>query len=378
MGLLLAVLGSSVSCKSLIFEEERDCDDIVKVHIKYDYNTQRADMRRYHVGWVRVYAVDASGVVEAFSDCANTPSDKPLAREDFAAEFKALKGGRYTFKAVAFQRPYEELVKGEGARFDVDFPEVGSRYEDLLVKLRRTSTKAAPVPSDWEVVAPSCGLDTLWMTLDEGRYVDVALRKDQVGIIQHDTISLIRDTKYLHITLNQLEDKDNIHASDFVVRVIDNNGTIGADNTVLDDADMDYIPFAAWTTALSEKGVAYYSDEEASHAPADDPIVERAAHFDISFSRLMYYLQNEGENARLQIARLEDGKAADVVVDINLPYYLSFGRGAFETQRYSAQEYLDREYDYNMDFFLQAGKWKYITVRVNIMAWSKRFQQEIL
>lgn len=375
--LLLAALSSLWSCRA-VYEDSTDCDDIVMVHLKYDYNTARADMRRYHVGWVRVYAVDQNGIVEAYADCANTAASKPLAREDFAAEFKALKGGRYNFRAVAFQRPYDELVAGEGARFDVEFPQVGEDFDQLLVKLRKSATKTAMDFSDHRIEAPKCGLDTLWMTLDMDRYLDVRPLEEQTGVIIRDTVSLIRDTKYLHLTLNQLDEKDNIHASDFAVRIVDNNAVLGYDNTVLDDEDVDYIPFAAWTTALSREGVAYYSDEEAEKAPADDPIVERAAHFDISFSRLMYYLKDEGENARLQIARMEDGKVADVVVDINLPYYLSFGRGAFETARYSAQEYLDREYDYNMDFFLQAGKWKYITVKVNVMKWSKRFQQEIL
>lgn len=376
--LSIVALGSMVTSCSAVYEDSMDCDDIVKVHLKYDYNTARADMRRYHVGWVRVYAVDENGIVEAYSDCANTAGSKPLAREDFSADFKALKGGRYTFKAVAFQAPYEDLAAGEGARFDVDFPQVGEKYEDLLVKLRKTSTKAVMDPSDFEVVAPKCGLDTLWMTLDQGRYVDVRPLEQQTGIVLRDTISLIRDTKYLHITLLQIEDQHNIHASDFMVRIVDNNATIGHDNTVLPDSDMDYIPFAAWTTALSQNGVAYYSDEAADLAPAEDPIVERAAHFDISFSRLMYYLKGAGENARLQIARVESGKNPEVVVDINLPYYLAFGRGAYDIYHYSEQEYLDREYDYNLDFFLQAGKWKYVNVRVSVMNWSKRFQQEIL
>lgn len=375
--LLLGAMASLWSCRA-VYEDSTDCDDIVMVHLKYDYNTARADMRRYHVGWVRVYAVNQDGIVEAYSDCANTAASKPLAREDFAAQFKGLSGGRYNFRAVAFQRPYEELAAGEGARFDVTFPQVGEDFDQMMVKLRKTATKAAMTPSDYKVVAPECGLDTLWMTLDKERFLDVRPIEQQTGIIIRDTVSLIRDTKYLHLTLNQIDEKDNIHASDFVVRIVDNNTTLDHDNNVLADDDVDYIPFAAWTTALSKNGVAYYSDEEASHAPADDPIVERAAHFDISFSRLMYYLEGAGENARLQIARVEDGKDPEVVVDINLPYYLAFGRGAFALNRYSEQEYLDREYDYHMDFFLQAGKWKFISIKVNVMNWSKRFQQEVL
>ncbi|MDE6379660.1 MAG: FimB/Mfa2 family fimbrial subunit, partial [Muribaculaceae bacterium] len=57
---------------------------------------------------------------------------------------------------------------------------------------------------------------------------------------------------------------------------------------------------------------------------------------------------------------------------VNLPHVLSVGRQAYEIQNYGSQEYLDREYDYHLDFFLQGGSW--IAVEIHILSWTVRLQ----
>lgn len=369
--LMLAGAVSMMSCqKHLVFEDEGNCEDVVEVYIKYDYNIQRADMRAAHVGWAQVYALDQNGKVAA----VKTVSPEEAADKNSTVRFDGLHPGRYTFVAMAMQSPYEKLAKGEDSRFRATFPSVGSAVSDLTVKLDRN---AVPGSDLCAVDAPANGLDTLWMGRSiKPQGIVMPEEVDQRGNVICDTISLVRDTKYLHLTLHQLENRADIHDADFAVRIIDANGCLAWDNSLVKDADLLYTPHASWTTALSQKGVPYYSEEAASHAPADDPIVERAAHFDISFSRLMYYMSSaQGNNAELQIVNVSTGEE---VARINLPYYLAFGRDAFAVNRYSEQEYLDREYDYHLDFFLQNGDWKYISLKVNIMDWSKRFQKEIL
>lgn len=366
----LSLLGFCVltlSCKGhLIFDYEGNCEDEVEIYIKYDYNTARADMRAYHVGYAKVYAVDENGDIAA----VQTVQGSSLRDKNYCMVFRGLQPGRYTFHAYAFQKPYEECAEGKGARFRAVFPESGQGIDGLSLTLDRdTST----------VVAPTCGLDTLWV----GRSMCpdglvIPSEYEQSGLVHRDTISLVRDTKYIHLTLHQVgkEDRAEIFDTDFEVRIICSNGTIAWNNYLMDDEEIAYMPFAAWTTSLSRNGIAYDNEEQAGTAPEDDPIVERAAHFNICCSRLMYYATaGKGENARLQIIRKEDGETA---VDINLPYYLSFGRDAYAVMNYDRQEYLDREYDYHMDFFLEDGKWTNLYLKINVMAWSKRFQNEIL
>ena len=42
---------------------------------------------------------------------------------------------------------------------------------------------------------------------------------------------------------------------------------------------------------------------------------------------------------------------------------------------YSAQEFLDREYDYKLDFFLKGDQWQYMQLGISILDWSKRIQR---
>ena len=87
------------------------------------------------------------------------------------------------------------------------------------------------------------------------------------------------------------------------------------------------------------------------------------------FNRLMLDDQDIDNNASLQI---HNKKTGDLVANVNLPYILSVGRQAYEIQNYGHQEYLDREHDYHLDFFLKGGKW--IAVEIHVLSWSKRIQ----
>lgn len=370
---LLVCAAALMSCqKNIIFEYEGNCEDVVEVYLKYDYNIQRADMRADHVGWAQVYAIDQNGNVAASSVVnAAEAHDK-----NSTVKFRGLQPGRYTFMAMAMQHDYEKLAAKKAARFRATLPANGTPVSGFGVKLDREPVAGSDF---FSVKAPSAGLDTLWVGQSIAPAgVEVPAYDQQRGKVIRDTVSLVRDTKYLHLTLHQITNRADIYDTDFAVAIADANGSIAWDNSLVKDDKLVYTPFACWTTALSQNGVAYDSEEEASKAPESDPIVERAAHFDISFSRLMYYAAAaEGTNAELTIVNVNTGKE---VVRLNLPYYLSFGRDAYSVRNYSRQEYLDREYDYHLDFFLEDAnsEWAYLNLRVNILPWVMRIQHSIL
>ena len=64
---------------------------------------------------------------------------------------------------------------------------------------------------------------------------------------------------------------------------------------------------------------------------------------------------------------------------INLVDYLMQVRTHLD-RIYGAQEYLDRGYDYGLQFFLKSGKiqYCYITVSINQLSWNVRRQFEEL
>jgi hypothetical protein len=47
---------------------------------------------------------------------------------------------------------------------------------------------------------------------------------------------------------------------------------------------------------------------------------------------------------------------------------------AFEINNYQPQEYLDREYDYRLEFFLRGDRWEYVSLWVDVLSWEKRIQ----
>ena len=104
---------------------------------------------------------------------------------------------------------------------------------------------------------------------------------------------------------------------------------------------------------------------------SDEPL-QRTAHYNVMFNRTMMPAE-AGNGAKLQITEKATGRP---VADISLPHILSEGRKAYDIYRYGEQEYLDREYDYHLDFILQNGEWK--SVYINVLSWSHRIDNVIL
>ena len=132
---------------------------------------------------------------------------------------------------------------------------------------------------------------------------------------------------------------------------------------------MTYHPFAAWTTETTVP----------DSSPAGETVAERNAHYDLSLSRLLLHPDDARRNARLIIRNRETGHE---IVNIDLCYYLALARNAYEIHHYSQQEYLDREYDYRLDFGIEgtgsAETWKYMTISINVLSWALRIQNEEL
>lgn len=349
---MMAAIGMLASC-SMMTEDLEPCPpatQVVRLHFKYDYNIQRADMFSAHVGEVRLFVVDdATGLVVKDTTVSNRDNADVIkhhpGNQYFAVDFHDLKPqGTYRFVAMAQQRPYDETSIRPEDRFMGAFPAMGEAADRLTMTLTRDA--------DDHVNAPSCGLDTLWM----GNTVKaVTVPVTEGSYIINDTISMVRDTKYLTLTLRQLDDPANIKDADFRVEITDRNGRLAWDNALLDDATLLYTPHAQRTTEVLN---------------TSQEVTARAAHYDISFSRLMIYEKVTGKNAILKII---DNNTDDVVAEIDLPSTLAQGRSAYE-QDYSPQEYLDREYDYDLDLFLRNGQWVYGNVIVNINSWAIRIQ----
>ena len=400
---ILLLSGISAASCSMMTEDRDDCPTGLFVRFVYDYNTQRADMFKDHVGHLQVYVFDENGRLAAQRSVSNTASDAPLSRYGYTMHFTPEElpaGHNYRLQAVAMQRDWNTALAAEGAKYrHTTSPTAHS--ESMMISLDH-HTEPIEGTSQFAVssIAP---LDTLWHTLrvmpqapiDDLSIPDIdATHKPysiypqseqtvriEDGKATYATVSLIRDTKHLNLTLRHVDHPETAFASDYEVKIVDNNAHIAHDNNVLTHDSVRYTPYASWTSRLLEDNTVEIEEAHSGnpgqyHAPAarddggDGPaVVQRTAHYNLMFNRLLHNAEDNDDNALLEIHNKNTGA---LVARVNLPYILSQGRMAYEIQNYGHQEYLDREYDYHLDFFLKGEQW--IAVEIHVLSWSRRIQ----
>lgn len=399
---LLGLLVLTSSSCSMMTEDLDDCPTGLYVRFVYDYNTMRADMFKDHVGYVQLNVFDENGQFVTQRTVCNSGSDAPIARYGYTMHFSTSEvpaGHSYRLQAVAMQRDWDEALSTEGAKYRRNASST-ENYESLTITLDHNNEPIAGTSQ--HAVSNAAPLDTLWHTLKvtphapadgiavpdidpTGKPYSIFPAEDQMVRVEEEhatyaTVSLIRDTKHLNLTLQQIDNATDVFANDYEVEIIDNNAALAYDNAVLTDDSVRYTPYACWTSRLLEDNTmeieeVYTGNPGQYHAPtrADDDdtpkVLQRMAHFNIMFNRLMINGEKKEDNALLVIHNKHTG---ELVAEINLPYMLSLGRMAYEIRNYGQQEYLDREHDYRIDLLLKGDEW--VAVEIHVLSWSKRFQ----
>ncbi len=396
---------TSASC-SMMHEDLDDCPTGLYVRFIYDYNTMRADMFKDHVGHVQLYIFDENGKLAAQRSVSNTAENSPLSRYGYTMHFTEQElpvGHSYRLQAVAMQRDWDVALADEGAKYRYSSSPT-EHSESLTVSLDHhnemiAGTSQFPVSN----IAP---LDTLWHTLKVIPHVptdgvvvpdidktskpfSIYPQEDQLVRVEKEratyaTVSLIRDTKHLNLTLRHVDTPETAFADDYEVKIIDNNAHLAHDNNVLTHDSVRYTPYASWTSRLLDDNTVeietihtgnpgqYGGSTTKAEVRDDDDspkVLQRTAHYNMMFNRLIHNVDDNSDNALLEIHNKNTGK---LVARVNLPYILSQGRMAYEIQNYGHQEYLDREHDYRLDFFLKGDEW--IAVEIKVLSWSKRIQ----
>ena len=370
--LQMIVVAAMLTGCDMMKEDRDDCPTGLYVNFVYDYNIQRADMFKDHVGSVTLYVFDESDKLVA----QRTVNGSELSVYGYNIHFtedELAPGHQYRLSAIALQKDWDAALSTDGAKYRHTEMKIGDNRQNIGVSLDRTQS-SNPKYFDVSTDAP---LDTLWHTQQvmtavaenqptATKYHENANGSATTNAIQtvqlvkdvptYATVSLIRDTNHLNISLRELDHPEDVNADDYEVFVLDANGDVDYQNKVVTPTDsLIYRPYAAWTTTFDAGGSTG---------------VERSAHYDLMFNRLMYNTTPD-KNAVLCIRKKSTGKEVAV---INLPYILCEGRMAYEINNYQPQEYLDREYDYRLEFFLRGDRWQFVSVCIDVLSWSKRIQ----
>ena len=367
-GVLLLMAAMLMNSCDMMKEDLSNCPTGLYVNFVYDYNIQRADMFKDHVGGLTLYVFDESDNIAA----QRTVSGSELSKYGYNIHFteqELAPDHLYRLVAVAMQNDWATAAAATGYKPTIS---------DNRMSLRVSLAHQPGVP--YGTVSNAAPLDTLWHTLTilkaEAENLPAATRyrlssdgsvntngRDQVSVVSGEptyaTVSLIRDTNHLNISLRELDTPENVRDEDYEVFIIDANTDVDyANNLVTPGDSVIYRPYAQWTTVI-----------EGTRSIAAD----YSAHYDLMFNRLMYNTTTN-DNAVLCI---RNKKSGETIAMLNLPYILCTGRMAYEIYAYSPQEYLDREYDYRLELFLKNGRWaqgSFISVCVDVLSWAKRIQ----
>lgn len=356
MLILLAVCGIFGSC-GMMEDDLSDCPQGLYITFKYDYNLERADMFNDHVGSVTLYVFDESGKLVKTQEESNTALSAPLKDGGYAMHVDGLAPGKYKFIALAGQRPYADMLQDSRARFVRTGMPQGSVMRTLGVQLDRTRNAGG----SYDIVNNGLPLDTLWHGM-ETKGFEVSDTKPTYG-----TISLVRDTKKINVTLREIDDPTTMDVAKYDMTITDRNSTILWDNSLDESATVVYRPHATWNTDDRTPAVDGTSGEVL-------PGVGRIAHADFMTSRILIH-DDPAADGVLSVVSRETGAE---VIRVNLPDLLSRLRTSEDIWRYTAQEFLDRGYDWQLDFFLKGGKLSYVNISISVLGWSKRVQFEDL
>ena len=323
---LLAVV-TSVSCTA-IFEEQGDCTLHCQIKFKYDMNMKFADAFSNSVTYVSLYVYDANTgkLVHKQVESGSTLQD-----QNYAMEIKDLKPGTYDMVAWCG----DGLAEGN---FDVPEATIGSSE---MTELSCTMDRKSGGVVDKDIKQLFHGKKRVTFNSTYGTHVD--------------TLALTKNTNNVRVILQHLSGVD-VDKDMFRFEIKDENGYMDYDNSILEDEVLTYSP---WGVTAGSAGID--ADIYGTKAAQTSVSVALA---EFTVGRLM-----EDGNPVLSIYNV---KTEEQVLAIPLKDYALLGKGYYN-RNMSDQEYLDRQDEYNLTFFLdEFGNW--LTSRIIVNSWNVVYQ----
>lgn len=245
---------------------------------------------------------------------------------------------------------YKRSLDGPGPRFRRSELQPGDRIEAFYRVLDNVSG-----------VVDNEGLliDTIWATMQPRELIIPQPPSIAEGEPQHPdayveaTIPFMRLTNKVHVAFHQLDFPTALNINDYEIWLTHPHGSSKLDvfgNYTADAIPLTLYPYRKW------------DDKDASN--------KAFGHMDLGLPRFMFG-NSSADRPTLHILN----KITRHESRIDLVEILAEGRHAFAPQyNWSEQEYLDREYDFDVEIYLDDDIWKYAKVNVNILSWSKRVQ----
>ncbi|MDE7144006.1 MAG: FimB/Mfa2 family fimbrial subunit [Muribaculaceae bacterium] len=320
--LTLAMAGcvALAGCDGLIYDEEGDCD--YRIRFVFDKHLHHSDAFAYEVNAVTLYLVDdATGRI-----VWQKPESGP-----------ELKSGHYRMTIPDDMIPagnYSMIAwcgDGVGTHFSVADAD---HYAGLNCRLERQYDQSGRAFSD-------CNLNRLY----HGRLDAVRLAPDVT--VRDFTVPLTKDTNDVTILLQNL-DGVPIEDGDFTFQIIDANGHMDWDNSIMPDEEIVYRPHHV------SYGMAQPLDAPAARASVSMPV----CFAEFSVGRMM-----ADRDMRLVVL----DAAGDTTANFPLINYALMVKGT-NNLKYDDQDFLDRQDKFDLTLFMKNDRWQ--QVQLNILSWQ--------
>lgn len=311
MWAVMVALLAMTSCKQgLIFEGEGDCGIYYRIRFKYDYNIKFADAFANEVNSVALYVFDQNDrLLEQYV----TSDKEALSSGNFEIELE-LEPQRYTLLAWA------GLDNEESFKLLAD-AEIGvTTLQQMQVKMQVDYNEAGEAVVTDDLKPLFHGTKEIVVGEMPGTYTE--------------TLSLMKNTNVVRVLLHELSGTE-ISADKFIFEIKDDNGFYNWDNAIIRDQMITYSPWHVST------GTA---DIEQSRA---------ATTISVALAEHTIGRMSATSSPVLTVKSRETG---ELVLSIPIAKYALLIKGNYRKDM-SDQEYLDRQDEYSMTFFLDEGEW---------------------
>ena len=310
------------SCKGGIFEDLEECNPTYELKFIFDMNMDFADAFATKVNSVEVYAFDANTdeLIKTFTDSGDALSHKGYTMK------LDLEPGDYKFIAWCG-------LENNDDHFVVS-PQV-TQIEDLEIRMARNHNLRGIATQDLDLHPLFHGQTTASLPLDNSNHVY--------------EMSLIKDTNNVNISVQEINGKP-LDPQRFDIKITANNGHLGYDNQVIDDEDIEYIPYRKVSGATTSNSTR-----------ADDG--KNIVLAELATSRLIY-----NHNPQLDVIDAESGSTIYSIPLVKWSLML-------KSEQYSYmgdQEYLDREDEFNIVLYVSSDENPddiYLAVSIMINGW---------
>lgn len=331
-----AILLSFSSCESM-FDSEGDCTTKYRIKFVYDMNLKWADAFPSEVQSVNLYVFDSKGKFVKEFDV----DGEELSQPGFYIEFddETIVPGNYTF--VAWCGLVNEGVAMQS--FTVSQPIVGeTTIEELTCMLNVLNSRATQI---YQVYS-----DTRLYFMYHGM-LTANLPNDHNGLTYEYTVRLTKDTNHIRIVLQELSG-DDMNANDYDIKIEAANGCLAYNNALMpNNPVVTYLPWAQQADLMelgNDDGTIKYN-----HGLVADFTTSRM--MESQLDKFMLTVSDNKSNDKI-IASVPILQYALLAKDY---YAMAYNRVMTD------QEFLDREDEYVLTFFLYGNKWVNTHIEVN-------------